>query len=190
MADEEDGKHLRHVGLLQFKESQKRNRLVTVNLLIEKKCTLWFCFLTYFRNRGVSCKGKRKSKITFQMQNALVFQLNETSQVFANVSLRDGLQLNEKTGQACQNLTRGLNSPSRSAKTCLPLAKIMNFKLVHRYLLYDNRITSMGAVYLNRSQFTTHWFMHTVVFNLLRHFSLAVGHVIYSTCLVFNAFCW
>lgn len=30
------------------------------------------------------------------MQNALVFQLNETSQVFANVSLRDGLQLNEK----------------------------------------------------------------------------------------------
>lgn len=36
-------------------------------------------------------------------------------------------------------------------RTCLPLAKIMNFKLVHRYLLYDNRITSMGAVYLNRS---------------------------------------
>ena len=85
------------------------------------------------------------------MQNALVFQLNETSQVFANVSLRDGLQLNEKTCQACWNLTRGLNSPSRSAKTCLPLAKIMNFKLVHRYLLYDNRITSMDAVYLNRS---------------------------------------
>lgn len=135
-------------GCCSSKNLRRETGLLLLICWLKRNVHFGFVFWLIFATVAYRVKERENPKLHFRCKMRWFFSWTKRRRFLQTLVFE---MVYNWTKKRVRRVRTWLNSPSRSAKTCLPLAKIMNFKLVHRYLLYDNRITSMGAVYLNRS---------------------------------------